>query len=102
MTVIFVAVKVGLTMITEKYYFCVGSVFSLLSAEDREKLKRASDNAKEMAAGKTALHGHGESMSQEASSKADDVSTDGEYVQTVTEVSFKAKNYCNTCMFILS
>ena len=70
-------------MIIGKYHDClVGSVFSLLSAEDREKLKRVSDSAKQVAAGQTALHtlAQKESVSHEASSKSSDVSTDGEYV----------------------
>ena len=70
-------------VITEKYHNClVGSVFSLLSAEDREKLKRVSDSAKQVAAGQTALHTltQKESISHETSSKSSDVSTDGEYM----------------------
>lgn len=69
-------------MITGKYHdYLVGSVFSLLSAEDREKLKRVSDSAKQVAAEQTALQTRTqkESISHETSSKSSDVLTDGEY-----------------------
>lgn len=36
--------------------YSVGSVFSLLSAKDREKLKRMSDSAKQVAAGQSESH----------------------------------------------
>ena len=41
-----------------RYNICysVGSVFSLLSAKDREKLKRVSDTAKQVASGQSNSH----------------------------------------------
>ena len=55
-------------------------MFSLLSAEDREKLKRVSDSAKQVLAGQTSVRAHDGASPAETSSKSDDVSSDGKCI----------------------
>ena len=59
--------------------YTIGSVFSLLSAKDRERLQRASDSAKQVTAGQTEGHAidEGRSVAPDGMSKSSEISSDG-------------------------